>query len=305
MPALQLPRSLADLTARAATAQTAAATPQTASGTATARQLQPAGLRAWLRSACEPLALYVRHAVFLPSLAISLLYLTVLNFAGQMVTYLLSVGYSSAQIGLLRTISVVVELSATWLAPLAMRRAGPLRAGLWFVSLQVACLAAVVSAFFVRSDQAPFATAAALLLGVIASRAGLWGFDLCVQIVVQEVSCLPLPPPSLRQETNVREKNQKTNQEVEEEIRGAFSSVEAALQNAFELCSYATTIVFSRPDQFRYPVLISAVAVATAGALYAHFVRSRRGHLLHFPACADVLRKANARQASWRHARPQ
>ena len=72
------------------------------------------------------------------------------------------------------------------------------------------------------------------------------------------------------------------------------------MQNAFELCSYATTIVFSRPDQFRYPVLISAVAVTIAGALYAHFVRSRRGHLLHFPACVDVLRKVDAGQAAWR-----
>ena len=196
MPALQLPRSLADLTAQTATAQAAAATPQTASDTTIACPLRPAGLQAWLRSACKPLALYVRHAVFLPSLAISLLYLTVLNFAGQMVTYLLSVGYSPVQIGLVRTMSVAVELSATWLAPLAMRRAGPLRAGLWFVSLQVGCLAAVVSAFFVRSDHAPFAAAAALLLGVIVSRAGLWGFDLCVQIVVQEVS--RLAPPSLR-----------------------------------------------------------------------------------------------------------
>ena len=134
--------------------------------------------------------------MFLPSLAISLLYLTVLNFAGQMMTYLLSVGFSSAQIGLVRTLSVVVELSATWLAPLAMRRAGPLRAGLWFVSLQAGCLAAAVSVFFVRSAHAPFAAAAALLLGVIASRAGLWGFDLCVQIVIQEVSPLSRTPPT-------------------------------------------------------------------------------------------------------------
>jgi iron-regulated transporter 1 len=63
--------------------------------------------------------------------------------------------------------------------------------------------------------------------------------------------------------------------------RGAFSSVEAAWQNAFELCSYFSTVIFSRPEQFRWPGLLSVIAVYTAGVLYAAFVRKRRGHLLH------------------------
>jgi iron-regulated transporter 1 len=42
--------------------------------------------------------LYVHHPAFLPSLAGALLYLTVLSFAGQMVTYLLSAGYNATQI---------------------------------------------------------------------------------------------------------------------------------------------------------------------------------------------------------------
>jgi len=63
--------------------------------------------------------------------------------------------------------------------------------------------------------------------------------------------------------------------------RGAFSSVEAAWQNAFELCSYISTVIFSDPEQFRWPGLLSVIAVYTAGVLYAAFVRKRRGHLLH------------------------
>lgn len=53
---------------------------------------------------------YFRHRDFLPSVALSFLYPTVLSFSGQMVTYLLSVGYTSMQIGLLRVISVVLEM---------------------------------------------------------------------------------------------------------------------------------------------------------------------------------------------------
>lgn len=74
-------------------------------------------------------------------------------------------------------------------------------------------------------------------------------------------------------------------QEVEDDQRGTFSSVEASFQNLFEMLSYATTIVFSRPDQFQYPVIISVAAVYTAGGLYAYFLRKRRGHLFHSPHC--------------------
>lgn len=74
-------------------------------------------------------------------------------------------------------------------------------------------------------------------------------------------------------------------QEVEFDHRGAFSTVEAAFQNLFEMLSYAVTIVFSRPDQFQWPVVISVLAVYMAGGLYTSFVRKRRGHLFHAPPC--------------------
>lgn len=75
------------------------------------------------------------------------------------------------------------------------------------------------------------------------------------------------------------------HKEVEAERRGSFSSLEASWQNLFEICSYASTIVFFRPEQFRWPVLMSCMAVFFAGILYTFFIRSQRGHLLHLPAC--------------------
>ena len=74
-------------------------------------------------------------------------------------------------------------------------------------------------------------------------------------------------------------------QEVQLDVRGAFSSTEAGFQNAFEMLSYVTTIAWSRPDHFRYPALLSTVAVYVAASLYAAFLRRRRGHLLHLPKC--------------------
>ena len=128
---------------------------------------------------------YARHQVFLPSIALGLLYFTVLSFSGQMVTYLLSVGLTSAQVGVLRTLSTAIELSATWLAPVAMNRVGPLRGGLWFINWQMSCLAGAIAFFWV--ERTPSVAALALVIGVIFSRVGLWGFDLCVQIIIQEV----------------------------------------------------------------------------------------------------------------------
>jgi len=130
--------------------------------------------------------IYVNQAAFLPSLSLSLLYLTVLSFSGQMVTYLLSTGYTSTDIGLIRTISVFVEMSATWLAPKIMAKLGPTRAGMWFLSWQTICLSIAVAIFWL--DWSPMWAVSCLVTGVIASRVGLWGFDLCAQIIIQEVS---------------------------------------------------------------------------------------------------------------------
>lgn len=54
-----------------------------------------------------------------------------------------------------------------------------------------------------------------------------------------------------------------------------------ALQNMFELVSFMLTIIFPRPEQFKYPVLISYGAISTAAVSYAAYVRKERGHLVH------------------------
>ena len=212
--------------------------------------------------------LYFHHSAFLPSISLSMLYLTVLSLSGQMITFLLAVGFSSSAIGATRLISTLCELSATWLAPKVQRHIGPVRGGIWFLTWQMLWLACALTWFFSTSDhpdppshqhQHAIFSAAGLVAAVILSRIGLWGFDLCAQAIVQE--------------------------SVAEDARGSFSTVEASFQNLFELLSYVTTIIFARVEQFRWPMVISVVAVYAAGGTYAVFVRKRRGHLLHQPGC--------------------
>lgn len=108
-----------------------------------------------------------------------------------MVTYLLSVGYTSFHIAAARTGSVIFELSATWIAPLVMSKIGPIRAGIWFLSWQSLSLAGAGAVFW--GIKTGILAATGLVIGTILSRIGLWGFDLSSQIIVQDVSH-PLHP---------------------------------------------------------------------------------------------------------------
>ncbi|KAF7197034.1 Solute carrier family 40 member 1 [Pseudocercospora fuligena] len=212
-----------------------------------------------LKSSLSGTAIYLQHPALLPSFSLALLYLTVLSFSGQMITYLIALGLSSGLIGGLRSVSALFELSATWIAPKVTSRIGPIRAGIWFINWEIFCV--VIACAFFWLDYDPTIAAIGTVSAVIASRIGLWGFDLSAQIIIQE--------------------------EVEERYRGTFSSQEFALQNVFEMLAFASTIVFPYPSQFRYPATVTAGAVGLAGVLYAAFVRSRRGHLIHFSRCID------------------
>ena len=208
----------------------------------------------YFKSFISNIPFYFRHPAFHPSFALALLYFTVLSFSGQMITFLLFSGYTSAIVGAVRTVSTIFELSATWIAPRVMKRTRAIRAGIWFINWQMICLAAGISLFW--SLHGRIAATSSLVVGVILSRIGLWGFDLSAQCIVQD--------------------------QVSHEHRGAFSTMEASFQNLFELLSYVTTIIFSRPDQFKWPTIISTAAVYAAGGLYTYYVRRQRGHLLHF-----------------------
>ena len=101
-----------------------------------------------------------------------------------MVTYLLSIGFTSTSIGLLRTVSTIFELSATWAAPKVMDKIGPIRGGIWFLNWQLGMVTLSVVMLWLESTKL---AVIGLLTGVILSRVGLWGFDLSAQIIVQEV----------------------------------------------------------------------------------------------------------------------
>jgi iron-regulated transporter 1 len=221
-----------------------------------------------LPRALLPWISYLQNPAFLASFALSLLYLTVLSFASQMTTYLLTLGFTSTHVSLMRLASVVLELSATIAAPYLMHRIGAVRSGLWFINEQLISIALAMGLFLMYIEH-PRLAGLTLVSGVALSRLGLWGFDLSVQFLVQDAA----PAAS----------------------RGSFSAIEMSLQNVFELLSFATTMVFYRPEDFRIPMYISAGAVAASAACFAGFVRKRRGHLLHTDKCLKRFGKGKLR----------
>jgi iron-regulated transporter 1 len=200
---------------------------------------------------------YFHSPVFLPSLALSLLYLTVLSTGVQYQAYMLSTNHTALVVSMVRLVAVLSELSATYLAPVIIAKVGQIRSGLWSINWQVVTLVLGVGSFLL-TDNSSWASWT-LTAAIIISRVGLWGFDLAVQDIVQE--------------------------RVPEQQRGTFSACEVGLQNFFELISFASTIVFPNASQFRYPVVISLGAVLLADICYAGYVRHERGHLIHLSSC--------------------
>ncbi|ORY75747.1 Ferroporti-1 [Protomyces lactucae-debilis] len=212
-----------------------------------------AWFRSWYQSCKRNVVTYVSQDAFYPSLCLSALYLTSLSFGGQMVAFLLAMGFSGSLLALLRVGSTICELSATWLAPWLMARVGVIRAGLWFLNGQVICLCMAIVPLWI----APTSFTALLLFvcGVALSRVGLWGFDLSSQVFIQS--------------------------HVHEADRAAFSTTEWALQSIFELATFLITAALPDVHQFKISATISFCSVAIAASLYARFVYAERGHLFH------------------------
>ncbi|KAK5092914.1 hypothetical protein LTR70_005222 [Exophiala xenobiotica] len=219
-----------------------------------------------LKAVLKQAELYGNSHAFLPSLSLSLLFFTVLSFSGQMITYLFATDYprlTSIHVGILRTIATVLEISSTFITPLLISRIGVVRTGIWSLSWQCLCLTPGVATFWFGPPLSPVFTTYLFIACVILSRIGLWSFDLTAQLLVQ----------------NSTDASQ----------RGSFSAAESSLQNFFELCTFAMTIIWSEPEQFRYPATISLAALYTAAACYARFARVERGHLLHMPLCCGPV----------------
>jgi iron-regulated transporter 1 len=177
-----------------------------------------------------------------------LVWLTVLSPSGVLTAWLTSTGVKPATLANFRAASQASGALGTIVAPHAIRKLGVMRAGFYSLSLQLICvLTAVlsVSTSTTETDNAEIdATAvtgtgaSAMMLAVIASRVGLWGFDLAERQVVQQAA--------------------------QREDRAMLFNWERAVCNATYLVIVGLSMVFPSPSEFWVLVWVSASAIAAA-----------------------------------------
>ena len=193
-------------------------------------------------SALQSVRVYFSHRIFLASVAYCLLYMTVLDNGALMTSYLRWRNFPASYLGASRGLCAVFGIGGTYVFPALRRCTGSVtRAGLisiWmFWILQLPSICSFV--FLGESTISDYAT----MVAMIASRVGLWSFDLAETQLLQEW--------------------------VEEKDRGKVNSMQIATYRAAFVVIQAFGMYFHNPADFPFLVGVSTCTVLLASLIYS------------------------------------
>ena len=226
--------------------------------------------------------LFVRLPVFLTSVCISLLYMSVLSFDPTFIAYLKSeTRYSDAFIAGMRAVGVVTGLAGTFIMPIMEKRIGLVRTGSYSLFAElIPLIPAVMSLWITGSPHDRFGLSnkkrpgwntALLFSGLALSRIGLWAFDLTQLSMIQTA----LSPEQLGADAG---------------RKNALMALQFSLQNVFDLGHYGLTLGWNKPSEFKYAATVSLGAVGAATMIYVVFYARRvRGHIVHLSGLQRLL----------------
>ncbi|KAI9738943.1 MAG: hypothetical protein M1818_005257 [Claussenomyces sp. TS43310] len=254
----------------------------------------------WLEKYCQDFKSYFSSIIWIPSMALCLLHLTVLSYSATLITYLLNAGFSLNLITIARAAGSVAEIGSTLVTPFGVEYLGRAHHHHHHHSL-----ASDIDDPTTPHEHDPLQGSVEIGL----ERLGLWGvtwqFFNLIPVVVSLWALSPnaepailisySPPllPALTLFTFLSMSRlglwifdlttqQLTQTLVEPSQRLAFAGVENSFASTFELGNYVAAIIFSRPSEFTYLATGSLAAVGLSTLIYAGWVWKMRGHLLHW-----------------------
>ncbi|GAX73941.1 hypothetical protein CEUSTIGMA_g1391.t1 [Chlamydomonas eustigma] len=235
------------------------------------------GLRMALISLYSSWVVYCGQDVLLPNIALGLLYMTVLSLGFLMTSYLKWCGLTEAEVSLYRGVGALTGLLATLIFPAMSRKIGNVRTGLLGISYQLLALSIGVvpvllytmswsvpslggsldqnSTSLSSEDEASSGTPSLgvtrlLISSVVASRTGLWLYDMAVTQLVQD-------------------------QVLPDEL-GTVCGVQSSIQAGCETLSFLAGVFLKDPSEFWTLMLGSLCVVSAAWLLYAIYMSRRR-----------------------------
>lgn len=183
--------------------------------------------------------IYLEQPIAKAGISLSLLYLNVLSFGGIMTGYLVWRGMGLDAIGIWRGVSSGVGLLGTVLYHFSVKKMSLIDTGMWSIFYQFCCLSICFLSLFIINNSLSLSL---LILGVIASRIGLWVFDIAITQLMQ----IHIP----------------------DGIRGLVGGVQQSLNSFFFLLSFALGFVFPDPKDFHIYVSVGFGCVGIAMLLY-------------------------------------
>lgn len=196
----------------------------------------------WLPCVCrlpQSIEIYFEQSIAMGGVSLSLLYLNVLSFGGIMTAYLVWRGMGLDSIGIWRGVSSAVGLLGTFAYHFSVKKMSLIDTGMWSIFYQFCCLSLSFLSLFIENYSLSLVL---LILGVIASRIGLWVFDIAITQLMQV--------------------------NIPDGIRGVVGGVQQSMNSFFFLLSFGLGFVFPDPKDFHIYVAVGYGSVGIAMLLY-------------------------------------
>ena len=167
-----------------------------------------------------------------------------------MTAFLVRKGMRLNIVGISRGISNGAGLCGTFVFHQTVKSRSVCTTGMCSIVMQFACLSISFLSIFVHDTNLSLTM---LVVGVCASRVGLWSFDLAFTQLYQ--------------------------QNIPEHFRGVVGGVQESLNAFFEVCTFMLGLVFSDPNDFDVLIKVGFCSVAAATFCFWLGVYRRQGSI--------------------------